>query len=554
MNNLSNDIIEPPLAYILISLGSPRFTTTNCASIFQRAAQQGLSTVTCILLDSLEFINANCLFNLSETEATDAVRERIIRVTSSLRSAGRRQAHIIQLSDLEDHLPHIIEKKKAICELYANDKSFARLAQNETYRCLHPMLKRVGVRNQRNPLVAKLSRYVLEELALKWALAELQQYSYEYAFTSELVPLEKYLREKLPDTVALHPPKMEVLSAKETGGVKVESLSFAYGDRDGFRLATCSFEGVRGEVVGVLGKSASGKTTILRLIAGHLTPAKGKGKVLIGGEDVTHAAAAERDVVTVFQDFALFPHLTVKKNIAFGLEASKSWRSSEIDELSDILMRRFNLDTCADKLPSELSGGQRQRTALARALAVAPAILLLDEPTASLDFEARDELVEVIYRVVSLPPAPTVLVVSHDRDFVLDIASRLIVIDKGQIIQFGDSLALMENPDPQIAQLVGGFVVLRTGTEKVVVREADLILRRDDDQEGSCMSSDTTPQSNYCHGTVSVVTAGRRKRITLKCDGDAIQFHSPPAQILDDVEPGMAVRLEIKSAGGEPKP
>jgi putrescine transport system ATP-binding protein len=207
----------------------------------------------------------------------------------------------------------------------------------------------------------------------------------------------------------------------------------------------------RGELFALLGPSGCGKTTLLRMIAGFETP--DHGRILIDGADITAAPPYARPINMMFQSYALFPHMDVAGNIAFGLRQERidrRRRSVRVDEMLALVQ----MSNYARRRPHELSGGQRQRVALARALAKMPKLLLLDEPLAALDrklrTETRLELIGIQERI-----GITFLVVTHDQEEALSIASRVAVMNRGRLVQTGTPVEVYERPS---SRFVAGFV------------------------------------------------------------------------------------------------
>ncbi len=207
-------------------------------------------------------------------------------------------------------------------------------------------------------------------------------------------------------------------------------------------LDAISLDIPEGSLTALLGPSGSGKSTLLRVIAGLETP--DAGRVVISGEDVTGVAPQRRGVGFVFQHYAAFKHLSVRRNIAFGLEVRKR-PSDEIRARVDELLEVMGLAGYADRLPSQLSGGQRQRMALARALAVEPKVLLLDEPFGALDANVRAELRTWLRRLHDEVGVTTVLV-THDQEEAMDVADRIAVMNHGAIEQVGAPRELYDHP------------------------------------------------------------------------------------------------------------
>lgn len=217
--------------------------------------------------------------------------------------------------------------------------------------------------------------------------------------------------------------------------IEVKNLVKHFGNFTALRKLDFHIES--GELVALLGPSGSGKTTLLRVIAG-LEPAD-EGNVLIHGNDVTDQKVRERQVGFVFQHYALFRHMTVFENVAFGLNVRpKSERPSktEIQNKVSELLKLVRLDGMAQRYPNQLSGGQRQRVALARALAIEPKMLLLDEPFGSLDANVRKELRQWLRRLHDKLHMTSVFV-THDQEEALEVADRIIVMNEGRIEQIG---------------------------------------------------------------------------------------------------------------------
>jgi len=206
-----------------------------------------------------------------------------------------------------------------------------------------------------------------------------------------------------------------------------------------------------GEFFSLLGPSGSGKTTCLRLIAGFETPTG--GRVLLHGRDVTGLPPYERDVNTVFQDYALFPHMSVAGNVAYGLLVKKVAKAERNRRVAEAL-RLVRLDGFGGRRPAELSGGQRQRVALARALVNRPSVLLLDEPLGALDRKLREEMQREL-KAIQHEVGITFVFVTHDQDEALTMSDRIAVFNQGRIEQVATPAALYERP---ASAFVAGFV------------------------------------------------------------------------------------------------
>jgi len=226
-------------------------------------------------------------------------------------------------------------------------------------------------------------------------------------------------------------------------------LSKRYGDQ--MAVAGVTLDVADGEFLVLLGPSGCGKTTTLRMIAGLIGPSGGAAR--IGGTDVTYLPPWRRNTGMVFQSYALFPHMTVADNVAFGLEMRKLGKS-EIERRSREALRLVRLEGFAERLPRQLSGGQQQRVALARALAIRPDVLLLDEPLSNLDAKLREQ-VRVEIRELQRQLGLTTIMVTHDQEEALTVADRLVVMADGEIRQIGTQRDLYEHPADRF---VAGFV------------------------------------------------------------------------------------------------
>jgi sulfate transport system ATP-binding protein len=226
--------------------------------------------------------------------------------------------------------------------------------------------------------------------------------------------------------------------------LEIENLTKRFGTFTAVNQVSLTVE--QGEFMALLGPSGSGKTTLLRAIGGLDMPEE--GTLRFDGQDITLQPARERKAGFVFQAYALFRHMTVARNIAFGLDV-KPWSSrpsrSEIRARVDALLARMQLDGLGGRYPSQLSGGQRQRVALARALAIEPRILLLDEPFGALDAKVRKDLRQWL-RTLHDETRLTTIMVTHDQEEALALADRVAVMNKGQIEQVATPADLRSTP------------------------------------------------------------------------------------------------------------
>ena len=238
--------------------------------------------------------------------------------------------------------------------------------------------------------------------------------------------------------------------------ISVENLRRTFGTFQALRGITLEIPDH--QLVALLGPSGSGKTTLLRIIGGLDFPDAGHGRVLIHGEDVTNRPAAGRRAGFVFQHYALFNHLTVFENVAFGLEVRPAATRPRAEAIRDRVLELLSLvqlDGLQQRLPSELSGGQRQRVALARALAIDPMVLLLDEPFGALDARVRKDLRRWL-RSFHTELGVTTIFVTHDQQEALELADTVVVMNQGQIEQIGSPQQVYDHPaSPFVYEFLG---------------------------------------------------------------------------------------------------
>jgi 2-aminoethylphosphonate transport system ATP-binding protein len=269
--------------------------------------------------------------------------------------------------------------------------------------------------------------------------------------------------------------------AKAATGTQVafEEVSVAY--RGMVVLRPLTLQVAAGEILAMIGPSGSGKTTALRAVAGFVRPAS--GRILIGGADVTHLPPYERGLAMVVQNYALFPHMRVSENVAFGLHARRAAKPLIAERVADAL-RIVGMTAYAKRFPRELSGGQQQRVAIARALAVRPRVLLLDEPLSALDAQIRRSMVEEIARLHADLPDLTILYVTHDQSEALTLADRIAILKDGALSAVGRTGDLYRRPPNSFAaEFLGRANLLPVVVERdhpetglVAVRVGDAVL------------------------------------------------------------------------------
>ena len=253
-------------------------------------------------------------------------------------------------------------------------------------------------------------------------------------------------------------------------------------------LENISFDVAEGEVLVLLGASGSGKTTILRIIAGLEMPYT--GKVILHGKDVTELPARERGVGVIFQSYALFPKMTVEKNIGYGLRIRKRKRK-EIRQTVDELLKLVQLEEHRKKYPSQLSGGQQQRVAIARTLAYKPEVLLFDEPFGALDTQTRVHLrreIRALLRKVNVPS----IFITHDQEEALELGDRVAVLNQGHIEQLGTPFEIYSHPATEyVATFLGAANILeatvKNGALEVGGLHVPAMLDEERFKDGDCV-------------------------------------------------------------------
>jgi putative spermidine/putrescine transport system ATP-binding protein len=318
--------------------------------------------------------------------------------------------------------------------------------------------------------------------------------------------------------------------------VRLEALRKTFGD-------VVAVEGVdleipAGEFFTLLGPSGSGKTTTLRLVAGFEHP--DEGRVYLGGTDVTTRAPYDRDVNTVFQDYALFPHMTVGENVEYGLRIRKVAKAERRARVQDALAM-VRLTGFERRKPSQLSGGQRQRVALARAIVNRPRVLLLDEPLGALDLKLRQEM-QVELKRIQQDVGITFVYVTHDQEEALTMSDRIAVFNEGRIEQVGPPADLYEHPATEfVASFVGISNMLERGGRRFTVRPEKIrILAASDTAEGGAHVEEGRIREVIYVGMVT------RYLVDLDAGGELVVIRQNLETTSADVVEarGRAVRLE----------
>jgi 2-aminoethylphosphonate transport system ATP-binding protein len=260
--------------------------------------------------------------------------------------------------------------------------------------------------------------------------------------------------------------------------VRFDAVTVAY--RGAIVLKPLTLDVAAGEILAMIGPSGSGKTTALRAVAGFVRPAF--GRIHIGGADVTDLPPYERGLAMVVQNYALFPHMRVADNVAFGLKARGAGKVL-IEERVDDALRVVGMQKFLKRYPRELSGGQQQRVAIARALAVRPRVLLLDEPLSALDAQIRRSMVEEIARLHADLPGLTILYVTHDQSEALTLADRIAILKDGSLSAIGRTSDLYRRPPNRFAaEFLGRANLLPVVVEGDVRKEGMVAVRAGDDR------------------------------------------------------------------------
>jgi putative spermidine/putrescine transport system ATP-binding protein len=326
------------------------------------------------------------------------------------------------------------------------------------------------------------------------------------------LPLDT-LNETAPSTVAA----TQDLAPTRDVAVRLEGVEKRFGDVaavDGVDLDVLD-----GEFFSMLGPSGSGKTTTLRMIAGFELPTA--GRILLHGADVTSVPPFDRDVNTVFQDYALFPHMSVRENVGYGLVVRKVAKTERMQRVGDAL-RMVRLDGYEERKPSQLSGGQRQRVALARALVNRPRVLLLDEPLGALDLKLREEM-QIELKAIQQQVGITFIYVTHDQEEALTMSDRLAVFNAGRIEQLGTPADVYERPRTAfVAGFVGTSNLLRGEVARAVVGRSGTFTIRPEKIHLAPPDAPVAPDEGSASGSINdVVYLGPDTRYIVQLDAGA---------------------------------
>ena len=297
----------------------------------------------------------------------------------------------------------------------------------------------------------------------------------------------------------------------------------------------------RDEIFSILGPSGCGKTTLLRMLAGFEAP--DKGRILLAGEDITDQPPNVRKINTVFQTYALFPHMTVRENIAFGLKLRKLPKAT-IDQEVDKMLALIQMEAHADKKPAQLSGGQKQRTAIARALVLKPSVLLLDEPLAALDLKLRQRMsleLSLIHDEVGI----TFVYVTHDQNEAMSISDHIAVMQNGKIEQVGTPAEIYEAPKSSfVAAFIGDTNFFDGRITRVVDSEYCEVEVPDLSKKLICFNDKKLVKGDSVHLSIRP----EKFSISLDCPAENPRQNVLPAKVEDIVYQGDHTRYWVSIA------
>jgi putative spermidine/putrescine transport system ATP-binding protein len=517
------------------------------------------------ILDTAEEASLVTLKGLDPASAAMAVTAQAARMRSLAVRSGIVPVRIHFASDLAADAT-FARRLDLLREAYATDARFARAIRNQVFSNLQPKLRRIGITDNRHPRLEHLVDYLLRELAIKAVLSASGK-QVEFGLKAEMPVWSKLIHGDFAglEWFASLALRHETVSAEEDpAALLVDSLCCSSGQRGeigpasrSFHLSGISFA-TRG-VMAVVGPSGAGKTTLLRAIAGHIPT---QGTIRLAGVDVSSWPAERRAVITVFQDFGLFPHLTGLQNVLEG-----GWRlvgrSKEgAQQLAMQQLRELNVEHCAAKRPDKMSGGEQQRVAIARALMADPELLLLDEPTAALDQLQRFSLEQLIRRLRATRPSLSIVLVSHDLDFALSVADQIGVMDAGRLLAVGAPGELISSPgSARIAEILGSHNLVHgsVGQDGNFLGDSGLIRLTPNQRLAAGRYVALVPHDavQLCaardEGTGSAILVSLRKvggmaRFSIRLtDGSELGGVAVSRSLLDHFEPGAEVPFAIAS-------
>ncbi len=324
--------------------------------------------------------------------------------------------------------------------------------------------------------------------------------------------------------------------------VKVDSVAKTYGATP--VLADITAEFPEGSFTSLLGPSGSGKTTLLRIIAGFIKP--DQGVVTIGNNDVTNTPVWGRNIGMMFQSYALFPHMTIAQNVAFGLER-RGIKGAAARKEVDRALEMVRLPGFGERTPKQLSGGQQQRVALARAIVIKPSVLLLDEPLSALDRRLRQEMQVELLRI-QRESGLTTIFVTHDQEEALTLSDKVAILDKGRIVQIGEPETVYERPLTRFAaEFLGDSNFLSGTVDNGAVRLSD----------GAVVRTTSTLPANGSRVTLAIrpekmsIASGPTDGNSLQARITTVIYAGPVLSYLLETPDGLPLKLFAQNRDGK---
>ena len=310
--------------------------------------------------------------------------------------------------------------------------------------------------------------------------------------------------------------------------VEIRNISRRYSD---FAIDNVSFEIEKGDILTLMGESGSGKTSILRMVSG--LDMQDSGEIIISGRNVTGIQAGKRNVGLIFQDLALFPHMTAYDNIAYGLRA-KRYRESVIQDKVQEISKTLRISSLLKKYPGTISGGEKQRVAMARSLVTSPDILLMDEPMSSLDPGLRNDIMVEI-KSISRKLGQTIIYVTHDVNEGLFLGDSVVFIANGRVVRKGKPEEIWENPESEGLARFLGYNILTINEEKIAVRPEDIEISGNGNISGTLLG-------------YGYEGKGYRIKVELE-NGEKIEMHAKelPPDVIEGIGTQMRFRLGVSS-------
>jgi tRNA-dependent cyclodipeptide synthase len=520
---------------IFVSLGARVMRIDYLNALILRVLET-CNSCTVYILDADEEINLLQLKRLGRAEAIERVGSYSDELERSvLDTFPNSRVQCVRVKDLQRD-PDYQQILRRFEDTFHGSARFRASCLNQVYRNLQPLLNRLQIRRWRgSEAVAALAQYLLGELSLKVLVASRDGSWVEFGPSRKDMAIVQAIHEgRYPTLRSIGSHQLPYIPVPAE--MVLSNVSYQY-SKGGFSLGSISLTLRPGVRYGILGGNGSGKTTLLQLIGGHL--AVKSGSITWAGTCINKWPAGNRPTATVFQDLALFPHMTARQNVEFGLRYHRRLTAAAATTAATQWLERVGVPKhLFGEKPSNLSGGLQQRVAIARALATRPSILLLDEPTASLDAITRDLLADLLREAVRDGWVSSVVVVSHDRDFILSTCDRITVLHRGTILYEGDPAdAIAKPPSAFTAALLSDSNVVRGSFRDGTFRSANGHL------EWQCETGSASKSGNaaivFRPGVAQTVSSGNAGELILK--GRVLDVRSTASGILVSVDAGLSV-------------